>query len=306
MAWDDVLVAHVSKYTAATHNEIINQIKARVLHSLSTAENDVLVGAPGGGSWVKKTLAEFKTILGLGSAAYTASTAYEPANANIQSHISSTSNPHSVTYSQAGAAPTSHAHAESDVTGLVSDLSAKAPVDSPTFTTKITSPIINQQSTIDLESAPLGSELLSSSGWTSTDWTGDWASGFGHNTGNTTDLTNTLAAVVNNLYQISFTVTGRTAGTFMITFGGVTSPSYSATSAWGVKAGTTGTLSFTPGTTFDGTIVISIKQITGTYSPVYVLSDSAGNANLEIRSSLSTLYNVFIGTYAGRYNTTGY
>lgn len=47
------------------------------LHSLATAENNVLVGAPTPGSWVKKTLTEFKTILGLGTAAYTASTAYD-------------------------------------------------------------------------------------------------------------------------------------------------------------------------------------------------------------------------------------
>jgi hypothetical protein len=34
----------------------------------------------------------------------------EPANANIQSHISSTSNPHGTTYSQVGAAPANHNH----------------------------------------------------------------------------------------------------------------------------------------------------------------------------------------------------
>lgn len=47
-----------------------------VLHSLATAENDVLVGNNPVGTWVKKTLADFKTILGLGTAAYTASTDY--------------------------------------------------------------------------------------------------------------------------------------------------------------------------------------------------------------------------------------
>jgi hypothetical protein len=50
------------------------------LNSQAIAENDVLVGAPTPfGSWVKKTIDEFKTILGLGTAAYTASTAYDPA-----------------------------------------------------------------------------------------------------------------------------------------------------------------------------------------------------------------------------------
>jgi hypothetical protein len=46
-----------------------------VAHSLATAENDFLI-ASGSGTFVKKTLAETKTTLGLGSAAYTASTAY--------------------------------------------------------------------------------------------------------------------------------------------------------------------------------------------------------------------------------------
>lgn len=59
-------------------------------------------------------------------AAYDLANGKEPANANIQSHISNTSNPHSITYSQVGAAPISHAHAEGDVTNLITDLAGKA------------------------------------------------------------------------------------------------------------------------------------------------------------------------------------
>lgn len=58
-----------------------------VQHSLATAANDVLVGG-GIGGWVKKTLAEFKTILGLGTAAYTDSSAYDVAGAAV--HANST------------------------------------------------------------------------------------------------------------------------------------------------------------------------------------------------------------------------
>ena len=50
-------------------------LDARILHSLATAANDFLV-ASGSGIFVKKTLAEVKTILGLGTAAYTASADY--------------------------------------------------------------------------------------------------------------------------------------------------------------------------------------------------------------------------------------
>ncbi|WP_298438098.1 phage tail protein [Geobacter sp.] len=106
-----------------------------VNHALATAPNDMLV-ASGAGAFVKKTLAEVKTILGLGDAAYkntgtwagsvaagdhghgnTAaiggpyalsghnhSGTYEPANANIQSHISASA-PH------AGHALLGHGHA---------------------------------------------------------------------------------------------------------------------------------------------------------------------------------------------------
>ncbi len=51
------------KHAAGSDNQ---DLSGKVSHSLATAENDVLVGAPSPfGSWVKKTLAEFKTILGL-------------------------------------------------------------------------------------------------------------------------------------------------------------------------------------------------------------------------------------------------
>lgn len=46
---------------------------------------------------------------------------YEPKNSNIQTHISSTSNPHSVTYSQVGAAASSHTHDDRYYTETESD-----------------------------------------------------------------------------------------------------------------------------------------------------------------------------------------
>jgi hypothetical protein len=50
---------------------------------ITTDANDVIVGSATIGTWVKKTLSQFKTILGLGSAAYTDSTAYMPAGTVI-------------------------------------------------------------------------------------------------------------------------------------------------------------------------------------------------------------------------------
>jgi hypothetical protein len=165
--------------------------------------------------------------------------------------------------------------------------------------------ILNQKSNTALESAPLGAELLSASNWTSTGWTGSWGIGWTHTVGNTTALSNTLVAVTNSLYQVTYTVTGRTAGTFTIAFGGASITTLSATGAWGPKATSTGSLSITPTTDFDGTIVISIKQITGVYNAIYAIQDNLGNNTYEMRISLSTLYNTNNGKDAGRSNTTG-
>jgi hypothetical protein len=165
---------------------------------------------------------------------------------------------------------------------------------------------LTQQSIAANESATLSAELLTANGWTSDGWTGDFATGWIHTTGNTTALTNTLAATVGYKYQITYTVTGRTAGSFTIAFGGQSIAGIIATGAFGPTALTTATLSITPTTDFDGKIVISIKRITGVSTPTYAILDNTGTSNIEIRSSLNTLNNTFLGKGSGAYNTTGY
>lgn len=107
----------------------------------------------------------------------------------------------------------------------------------------------------------LGADLLSSSGWTSTGWTGSYAAGFTHTTGNTTALTNSLAATSATYYSVTITITGRTAGTVTVGFGGVTSSALSATSSFSILSTSTGTLAITPLTGFDGTVSITIKAM---------------------------------------------
>lgn len=165
---------------------------------------------------------------------------------------------------------------------------------------------LTQKSTTTLESAPLGSELLTTSNWTSIGWTGDFTTGFSHTTGNTTSLTNSIAAVVNNRYLISFTVTNRTTGTFKVTFGGQNSGDYYSSNGFGILASTTGSLIITPTSDFNGTLQISLKQVTGVYNPIYSILDSTNGSALEIRSSIGSLNNVFIGKNSGRYNISGY
>lgn len=150
-------------------------------------------------------------------------------------------------------------------------------------------------------------EFLDGDNWTGvgTDWTGSRAAGFTHVTGNTTVLSHDHAAVNATKYQIAYTVTGRTAGTFTITFGGQTSAAISATGAWGPLTTSTGYLQITPTSNFDGTIVISIKSITSASTPVQVITDSSGNILCEISGNNVTT-NTIIGRNAGRYNTTGF
>jgi len=162
--------------------------------------------------------------------------------------------------------------------------------------------LLSQQSTAALESGTLSAELLGAGNWTSTGWTGSHPT-FTHTTGNITALSNTFPAVVGTSYQIAYTVTGRTAGTVVITLGGQ-SISISATGAFGPKATTTGNFTVTPTTDFDGTITLSVKSITA-YAATYNILDNTGVSTLEIRSSLNTLNNTFIGKGAGQSNTTG-
>jgi hypothetical protein len=100
-------------------------------------------------------------------------------------------------------------------------------------------------------------QLLKSTGWTATGWTGTYNS-FTHNTGNTTALTNTLAAVALQVYTLTITITGSTAGTVTATFGGGTTGAISGTTSVTFAASTTATLAVTPTTDFNGTISVSV------------------------------------------------
>jgi hypothetical protein len=159
------------------------------------------------------------------------------------------------------------------------------------------------QGTTASDSGQLGAELLTT-GTGDASWTGtSFATGYTHVAGSTTTLTSTLAGVVNTFYQITYTVTGRTAGSFTIAFGGFTSASLTATGNVGPQATSTGTLVITPTSDFNGTIVLSIRVITASSASV-TFNSSAGTATNDIRiSSLTT--NTIIGLNSGRRNTTG-
>jgi hypothetical protein len=147
----------------------------------------------------------------------------------------------------------------------------------------------------------LGSELLSSTGWTSTGWTGSYAAGFTHTTGNTTALSNTLAAVVGKKYVVSVTLSGAgSVGSVAVVFGGVsTTISTTGTTTINVTATGTGNLTVTPTSTFVRTVVVSIKEAA---SLVLTLTSTQSTATTvaNLVTALNSTYPVL-----GTFSTTG-
>ena len=148
----------------------------------------------------------------------------------------------------------------------------------------------------------LGAELLTT-GSSDASWTGtSFATGYTHVAGSATTLTSTLSPVVSNLYQLAYTVTGRTAGSFTIVFGGTTTSGITSTGAVGYRTSTTGALVITPTSDFNGTIVLSIKQITAGAAS-FVFRDNGGTIRSELRCS--GINNTANGTGSLQNNTTG-
>jgi len=159
------------------------------------------------------------------------------------------------------------------------------------------------QGTTASDSGQLGAELLTT-GSSDASWTGSsFATGYTHVAGSVTTLTSTLAGIVNTFYQITYTVTGRTAGSFTIAFGGQSFAGLTATGAVGPRATTTDTLVITPTSDFNGTIVLSIRVITASSASV-TFNNSAGTVTNQIRIS-SIDSNTFFGRSSGSRSTTG-
>ncbi|MCX6780097.1 MAG: hypothetical protein NT034_02875, partial [Candidatus Magasanikbacteria bacterium] len=174
-------------------------------------------------------------------------------------------------------------------------------------------------STATLESPALGTELTDSTGWTSTNWTGSYGAGFTHTTGNTSTLSRAVTITASTAYEITFTISGRTTGQVEVLLGGAVSTGGSGhrypdvgdgvvpttTYTYGpTTVDNSSSLTFNPTSTFNGTISnISVKRITAAYNPTFVLTNSAGNNVLEMRSISSNSGSMFIGTNAGQFST---
>lgn len=133
----------------------------------------------------------------------------------------------------------------------------------------------------------LSSELLPSTGWTSTGWTGNLVDGYTHTTGNTSALSNTIAAIIDKIYQLSVTISGRTAGSVDLAFGGGTADTIILSDTEVIVASTNGNLVITPTTDFDGKIVLSLKQQTWQLPTAVEILNILGKADVVQSSQLS-------------------
>lgn len=179
------------------------------------------------------------------------------------------------------------------ISSLDGNIALKAARITPTFT-----------GTAATDSPTLGAEFLTGGTWTSTDWTGDAATGWIHAATPVTPLSYVKAAVSTTKYQIAYTVT-RSAGSFTIAFGGQSLSSITTSGAFGPTATTTGNLAITPTADFVGTIIISIKAITTAATSTFTITNSTSLARLECRAPSTDATSQFLGVNSGWYMTSG-
>jgi hypothetical protein len=147
-----------------------------------------------------------------------------------------------------------------------------------------------------------GDEMFTSYNWDdegeeshSTDaWQGNWNDGFTHVSGNTYSLSNPIAAVTGNYYQVAVIVTGATSGSMSISFGGVLFEGVYENSAKVIRAVSTANFVVIPSNTFNGTVQFSLKLLSGVFDmQLKYVADmiAAGIANYYIYNNTFHLQN---------------
>lgn len=165
----------------------------------------------------------------------------------------------------------------------------------------------------DNEEPTYGEELASAEGWTVDGWSGDFTNGFTHTTGNTIPLVFTMPEdTAQNTYRISFRCSESIAvESIMVRCGNselfdLYGQPYNPV-ILGIASIENGNLEFVPASTFKGTITdISVKRVTGFNPTQQTISDSTGEISCEMRTTKSSLENVFIGKHSGEDNISGW
>lgn len=175
--------------------------------------------------------------------------------------------------------------------------------------------------------AILGEELITSEGWISIGWSGNYNNGFTHIIGESSALEYPLLNTGTKKFQVAFDVESPTPtgapnastafsvvignSTPMVTYDGGGSKHYE----FGIQSVENGNLKFIltapadpsqEGTTFDGTIKnISVKEIISNYDSIRKFYDTFNQKTLEIRVNPYSQNNIYVGNNSGQYNTTG-
>ena len=164
---------------------------------------------------------------------------------------------------------------------------------------------VDIQGTTASQGGQIGAELATT-GTLGTGWAGtSFATGYAKTAGTASNITTTLAAVSGSPYQLVVTMTGRTAGTCTVTYGGLTTGGLTASGSLPQTLTTsTATMLVAADAAFDGTVVISVKRITASAMATFALKNSSGTVVYEQRAGASNT-NIFQGVGAGSLNTTG-
>lgn len=162
------------------------------------------------------------------------------------------------------------------------------------------------------ETAALSAELVDATGWVTEGWTGDFANGFTHTTGNTAALKRSMTTSADRYYIVEFdTSAPLDSNDLFVSIGGSqnfdlyigTVNHYSA----GVKTVSSGDLLFIPKSTLTIKISnISVKEVIGVYDPTLHIKDSGELNAFEIRATKKELQNIFVGVDSGSQNISGY
>lgn len=164
------------------------------------------------------------------------------------------------------------------------------------------------QGTAATDGPTLGSELLATAGWTVPGgWTESPDDFFAHaGGGGTNALSHNATITTATKYQVSWTITGRTAGSVNVSVGGQTGFGQSGNGSFGPTTTSTAAFTVTPTTDFDGTIsALSCKAIATASKAIVYGKTSGGTAVAEMRAGQFSS-NMFVGLSAGRYATTGF
>lgn len=122
--------------------------------------------------------------------------------------------------------------------------------------------VFKVDSAVLTEPTVLDAELLTTAGWTVTaGWTESPDDTFAHASG-TTALSHSAVIETAIKYRLSWTVTGRTAGSFAVAIGGQSQAANTASGTVDFTTTTADAFTITPTTDFDGTISLaSVKRI---------------------------------------------